>query len=568
MDATLRGLERAWVQTRDPQVGARLLHAQRLPLAEALRHPLLADVAVRQRWAESLADAPLADLVRAQVALLDDELDVETRSRLTQRAAELLDDAAELLGARARRWAGRRVSFEDLAGTPGRWELRAGRLVRFPTRVRAQALVEQGAQAWGGGAAPPLVIDGLYQADAVHAFRLQFLRQQYGPHEWAGPLAGCAALAAVRALTLDSAALGDGATRELLGSPHLNGLASLELAVLQQSAEGLAPLFDSPRFASLRRLSFARLDDQDGSCELGDEAAQRLAGAAHLAGLERLTLPFASVGADGLLALVGGGLPGLRALTLTECPVGAEGAERLAREPKLARLRELDLSLCELGAGLAALLASPHLSDLEALAVGWPGERDVPELCVPETWPAGLRELDLSGWRVTPDDVDRLGRAHLPALRSLRLSSCRLGDDALAALAAAPLLTGVERLDLTQNAFGDAGLAALFASPRLGALRELRLGSLYASPFSPAGLAAIAHASLPCLNQLDLSDAWGLWLVPLAEALLTSPSLPRLTWIELPEPGEALDRLQARWGPRACAAAERGLDQQLAEVDG
>jgi uncharacterized protein (TIGR02996 family) len=180
---------------------------------------------------------------------------------------------------------------------------------------------------------------------------------------------------------------------------------------------------------------------------------------------------------------------------LAYCQLSREECRQLAECPDLAFIRELDCPTADDAESLHLLLSSPHLSGLETLRL-------------------------------------KLSRSALEPQRR----------EAMAALAAAPLLARLPRLDLSENYIGPEALSALLAAPQFGA-RELSLrgefqpehdGSLY---YSPAGVFACvgsdgiirlsrapAVSSLRCLdlvyNHLD---------VPAIEALLESPHLDGVT---------------------------------------
>lgn len=184
----------------------------------------------------------------------------------------------------------------------------------------------------------------------------------YGPH--------------LQALDLDMELTGRGAGL-LASSPALSGLTSLRIV----GVEGYLvvwPLRESPHLG--------RLGDLDlSACDLGVLGALSLAGWLRLAGLRRLTLVHAGLGADGVRALCESPyLGGLEILDLSgncEPPDRGPGsgdalAEVLARCPHLGGLRWLILIDSRLGArGTAALAASPFLGGLQRLDLG---RNDIP----------------------------------------------------------------------------------------------------------------------------------------------------------------------------------------------
>lgn len=577
MDERLRELERDWQRTQDGAVGARLLHALRLPAGEVLRHDLFAHESVRRAYTQLVGDQPLGELVRAQLDLQRDELSSDDRSRFTVRETELLEAHwKEWTGDRAerQRWVKRvgdpdedRTSFGPIVGEDDRWELRGGRLVPFPRAVLAADLAARGAAALGAGPTPPVVVHGMYEATAVHEIRLRHLQRGF-PADAALAVARSPALASIEELHLWSYNLGDDHTARLLSSPHLTRLRSLDVMCLRQAQAALRPLLD-PRFATLRRLRFGRVDDQDGGSRLDDDVARMLAQAPSLAGVEELAIPFAALGPDGAMALVASETLGrLRRLDLSEnFSIDAACAERMAREPLLSRLRSLDVSATAIGGGgVRALLSSPHARTIQVMCLGWPSRadghlaedmsQDLPEdIDLPD-----LRELDLSGWSLDSACVRRLARARLPRLRSLSLQSARLPEKAFATLVASPMFARLERLDLTDCDLGDDDVAALGDSP---SLRELRLGSQLDARLTGAGLASVGrHRSL---NVLDLSATYHLGeREALARRLVAAPGLERLTTIAVPVEDAASRTLRERWGDRVVVPEHDPVLEQLA----
>jgi uncharacterized protein (TIGR02996 family) len=208
-------------------------------------------------------------------------------------------------------------------------------------------------------------------------------------------------------------------------------------------------------------------------------------------------------------------------------------AARLARLPCLARLRAL--ALYQLAPGdLAALASSPHLT--------------------------GLTLLNLGGnWQLTPDDVQSLGsspymgrldtlvinnihgfgpplvralaEAPPPALRSLDLGCCDLGEEEAAALAGSTPLATLAELKLAYNALGPLGAWALAASPRLAGLTALDLSANKIGTTGARALAGSPHlAGLTSLTLIrnGIGDEG-------ARALASSPSLARLERLFLAE---------------------------------
>jgi uncharacterized protein (TIGR02996 family) len=109
------------------------------------------------------------------------------------------------------------------------------------------------------------------------------------------------------------------------------------------------------------------------SPRLGEEDWLLLAG---IPSLRRLFLIRSRVTPDGARAIVARLPPSLHTLDLSDSPIGDVGALAIAAAPQLANLRELHLRGTGMtAAGLAALVASPHLRSLELFCVdGAPDE--------------------------------------------------------------------------------------------------------------------------------------------------------------------------------------------------
>ena len=202
--------------------------------------------------------------------------------------------------------------------------------------------------------------------------------------------------------------------------------------------------------------------------------------------------------------------------------------------------------------------------------VGLPGHADAdPELPEPEEFrrlvasPAFAR---LSGFEMSSIYTDRrlleilLGSPAAGGLRELDLSgNPLLQGEALAPLADAPALAGLESLTLNDSWMGPDGLRAVVDSPHRTNLRRLSLGACGNRRFGEEAFRAVtASTSLPRLMDLSLRGQGG-GAAGLA-ALAAWPGLKRLTrldvgynFTEYDEPGPyaaALDRLlhSPHWG--------------------
>jgi Ran GTPase-activating protein (RanGAP) involved in mRNA processing and transport len=212
---------------------------------------------------------------------------------------------------------------------------------------------------------------------------------------------------------------------------------------------------------------------------------------------------------------------------------------------QLTGLRSLFLNLLYANDGtLADVLQSPDL----------PGVRTLHIFCgkVAMTAFAGVADgaafrdlaaLDLSQSYVEDEGASILATVDFPALRSLRLSSCRIRDEGVRALARAPWLTGLEWLHLNGNDLSS-GTTELLAAP-LASLRWLELGG---AQVTPAGLAVLTAS--PYLQKLEILSLDGNFLGNAMGTLFAaSDALPALRVLDLNDPnftGEGL-RALARW---------------------
>jgi hypothetical protein len=154
--------------------------------------------------------------------------------------------------------------------------------------------------------------------------------------------------------------IGDAGLAALVAADFLPALVRLNVADTGLGPDGVAEL------ASWSNTRFETLVLTDN--EISDEGAAHLGGADLRRFLRRLYLTRSGIEAEGLDALLAGGLPRLETLCLGENELGDEGAEAIARHATaLPSLRHLELPCTDLGdAGVAALVASPlQLSRLD-----------------------------------------------------------------------------------------------------------------------------------------------------------------------------------------------------------
>jgi len=271
-------------------------------------------------------------------------------------------------------------------------------------------------------------------------------------------------------------------------------------------------------------------------------------------------------------------LPALRDFGLSHVSLSLDDARRLAEGPLLAgvdsffgnfgetdapglatlleraafrsRLRVLNLQSTPLHGDLGELLATLHLPALTRLALPFsPVAAGLVGRLLDSVRRPGLTDLDLSGARLTPDDVQALAaRPELARLRTLTLRwNAELAPAVSRDLLRSPHLGRLERLDLDSTGMGDAAAEAIAKCPALAGLRHLSLGS---SRIGTPGVTALARSPhLRRLRTLHLSlhriDDAGV------EAFVRHVDMPELTTLSL-----GGDVITAR-GIRAVAGCER-----------
>jgi len=214
---------------------------------------------------------------------------------------------------------------------------------------------------------------------------------------------------------------------------------------------------------------------------------------------------------------------------------------KLADCPYLARLTALKVGGGFMNgyigdAGVRTLVASPHLSRLETLDLSENGHTaDTARAVAEAAQLTGLKELDLSG--------DRYGSA-----------SGAVGDEGTAALAASPYLAGLRTLRLCNSGVGAAGAAALAGSPYLRGLERLDLSRN--RTLGPAGGLALTR-STALMNLRALRLDWCRLDAAATEAVLASPSLPRLCDVDMTANGVDPDGLRRALDGPAGARLER-----------
>jgi hypothetical protein len=305
---------------------------------------------------------------------------------------------------------------------------------------------------------------------------------------------------------------------------ELSSLTRLDLSAWAFTGNEIGALVDSPWLAKLEELALAQL-------QLSPPDLQVL-GRAYWQHLHRLDLTGAQLTPELLNELLTGPLVRRVAqLGLSGNRLGAEGAERLARDRHLGGLRRLSLNANRIGPGGAWWLARARgLQSLESLSLRTNriGDDGLAHLAHSDALPA-LRELSLAYNGITSRGLLDLATSNSLRLEMLDLSWNRFGDAGVLALASSPHLTTLTALDLGYNELTDRAAIALAQWPSLSNLDTLELST---NRIGDAGLAALAESPhLGRLTALHLSntavgDAG-------AAALLDSPLLSRMEVLTL-----------------------------------
>jgi uncharacterized protein (TIGR02996 family) len=281
--------------------------------------------------------------------------------------------------------------------------------------------------------------------------------------------------------------------KALAASGLLEGLRELDLAGQRFTAEDVAALAGCAGLARLRRLNLRH-------CSLDGAGVRALLFSPHLAGL--LEFGLCSAHLDDLDKILGLGTPPpLRKLGASNTGVNAAGAEALAASPLAQTLEFLDLGLCNLGEGAAALAA---MRRLRVLVLRNAELRDpVAAALLASPALAGVEELDLSNNPLGPEAAAALaGSPHARSLRTLKLSHTRISGGAFALLAGSPVLSSVRVLVLDHVPLSAGDLEALARSPHAAGLVELEMGLCGITDDALAALASSRH--LTNLRNLHL----------------------------------------------------------------
>jgi uncharacterized protein (TIGR02996 family) len=309
-------------------------------------------------------------------------------------------------------------------------------------------------------------------------------------------LAGCPYLPRVRALRVSSLSAAEWAG--LSKCPGLTGLRELSLSwcyardeVLEALATWRArPRLEALRFdhnsfneRGLRALAGAPLLSTVRELDLSrgyfDNAELReLLRSPHIRRLRKLNLNEAGLTSKAAELLASVDWQGLEVLDLGCNELGPVAARHLAGAPQLASLRSLSLSASDLGErGARALARSPYLGQLRVLDINFykkPRHKGIEALAA-APWLPNLARLELCGTPMGTREIQALAAAPLTGLRWLDLDGTRMRDAQVRALLRAPWLSGLTHLGLDRNSIGAGGARALAEAPALEGLVHLGL---------------------------------------------------------------------------------------------
>jgi uncharacterized protein (TIGR02996 family) len=293
--------------------------------------------------------------------------------------------------------------------------------------------------------------------------------------EWAG-LSECPGLTGLRELSLTWAYERDDVLEALATWRPRPGLESLRFSRNRFTARGFQALAAAPMLSTVRELDLDRTID--------DRELEVLLRSPHLLPLRKLRLVENGLTTRAARALAAVDWQGLEVLDLGCNELGAVAARHLAGAPQLASLRSLSLSASDLGErGARALARSPYLGQLRVLDINFykkPRHKGIEALAA-APWLPNLARLELGGTPMGTREVAALAAAPLTGLRWLDLGGARMRDAQARALLRAPWLSGLTHLVLRDNSIG-AGALALAQAPELEGLVHL---NLIANPIPP-----------------------------------------------------------------------------------
>jgi uncharacterized protein (TIGR02996 family) len=333
-------------------------------------------------------------------------------------------------------------------------------------------------------------------------------------------LAACPHLQFIERLGLVHRFLADSPVESLLASPHLGRLRGLVLSGTYLTGRWLGEIDRYPVLAQIEELDLSHCPF------LHDRVLRTLAGSRQIGVLRKLHLGATALTPYGLIALLAphrlARLVDLQ-VTVMNVPALAEASRRALRElassPTVEQLTSLSLRGGSLAGERAERLFSSPLEN--------------------------VRDLQVIGCELSGPGASALAAApSLRRLTRLNLAHNKLDPEDMGVLANSPILERVEILELADNLLQGRGLTVLAHSRVLGRLAHLDLAR---NRVGGPSVQALAHAPLAAgLRRLNLSENYVGQVG--VEGLASSPSLTGLTHLDL-----SLNRLE----PASAAALAR-----------
>jgi Leucine-rich repeat (LRR) protein len=323
--------------------------------------------------------------------------------------------------------------------------------------------------------------------------------------------------------------------RRIGHAASLDNLRALSLAGHHLRPDALEVVLRAPAFSLLRRLDFSF--NNLGFLRHRDLRPAHLL--PHLRELDLRDVGLTFVGVEALASY--GLLQDLTHLDLADNALADEGVARLAARGVLDALTSLNLARCELNAASVTIALEFALAltrlDLSGNALGDAGASLVARSALAPT----LVSLELADQGVADPGARELAAAPMPALRELSLARAAPTSVGLRALARAPWLGQLTRLDLSSVPMAEADLAGELLAHLRDHVTRLEL------PQTGLTDDALAHlAGAPSLTHLDLrgtslTDAC-------ADTLATLPALTHLDLCDTSVTSEAADALREHLG--------------------
>lgn len=290
-----------------------------------------------------------------------------------------------------------------------------------------------------------------------------------------------------------------------LDDQHIVNLcASSHLGNIWKFSTLVSTSFGPKAFTALSEAPTLRLRDLSlPHCKPGKSGLTALGKGSSTTSLEKLSVADSKADGKSVEALLkGGALSSLRELVLYRNPIGTQGVKAIAQAPSLNKLEKLDLSDCQLDddamtalcqasalasmgdltlsnnpqitAGVLARLASaPFLPTLRHLRLSRLQADGALLRALAAAGPIRLETLELGPAPLNAEDLEPLLGGAFPALTSLSISGCSIGEDGAIRLASSSMLTRLKTLDVSDCSLGDKGILALASAPSLASLESL-----------------------------------------------------------------------------------------------